>query len=142
MTPDYYHEQLTASANASADSGPGGRDAEPTDGRGLAAVLHLALMLGGPLGAMLSLVLTFLGGLGLRPLVQATARAVVRFVLQLLLLLVGGLALVLTTDHENWGLALVVPALLAWLCLPPWAAWRTLRTGRVFRYPVWDLLPR
>ena len=131
-----------ASANASADKGPEGGDATPTDGRGLAAGLHLALLLGGPLGAVLSLVLAVVGGLGLRPLVQATAGAIVRFVLQLLVLLVAGLTLVLATDHENWGLALVVPALLAWLCLPPWAAWRTWRTGRAFRYPVWDLLLR
>ena len=130
-----------ASVHASADNLPPASDARPPDGRGLAAGLHLALLLGGPLGAALNLVFAFVEGLGLRPLVQGTARSVVRFELQLLVLLVGGLALVLT-DHETWGLALVGPALLAWLCLPPWAAWRTWRTGRVFRYPVWDLVLR
>lgn len=143
MGRGFYQEKLTSSSVPGPDrseSDPA-RPAEDggTSGRGLAVVLHLLLVIGGPLGVALSILIPLLLVRDTRPLVAGTADAILRFVAQLGVLGVAGLAL-LASGHEQLAAAPLVVMAGALLTLPLLAAWRTWRTGRVFRYPVWDLL--
>ncbi len=77
-----------------------------------------------------------------RPLVRLTAAAILRFHVQQLILLVAGVGLALVTHHDTMGGVLALVWLAASVLLPLLAAAMTWRTGRVFRYPIWDLTRR
>lgn len=112
---------------------------EDVPGRRAAVFLHLALPLGGPVGLVIHTVVALLVGRDRRPLVAHTADAVLRFAVQVVLLF--GLALLL--DHlgvDGLARATMTIAIVAWFTVPLLAAVQTWRTGRVFRYPLWDLL--
>lgn len=110
------------------------------DGRRYAATLHLiaAVTVLVPLVALV----THVSRKDHRPLVRDTAGAILRFHLQQLVLLVAGVGLALVTHHDLVGGVLALVWLAAALLCPLIAAAHTWRTGRVFRYPVWDLLRR
>ncbi len=110
------------------------------DGRPYAAALHLiaAATIVMPLIALV----THVSRKDHRPLVRLTAAAILRFHAQQLILLVGGVGLALVTHHDTTGGVLALVWLAASVLLPLLAAVMTWRTGRVFRYPVWDLTRR
>ncbi|WP_377639086.1 hypothetical protein [Oryzobacter terrae] len=108
-------------------------------GRGKATVLHLLVPLGGPVGLALSIVVGAVRGRDPRPLVAATEAAILRFAVQLVVLAGLGILLVLA-GHEDWAVGPFALMATAYLFLPVVAAAWTWRTGRVFRYPLWDLV--
>lgn len=142
MGRGFYQEELSGSVPGLAQALPDpSRPAEDggAPGRGLAVVLHLLLIIGGPVGVALSILIPLLLARDTRPLVAGTADAILRFVAQLGVLGVVGFAL-LASGHEQLAVAPLVVMAGALLTLPLLAAWRTWRTGQVFRYPLWDLL--
>lgn len=104
-------------------------------------MLHLLVPLGGPVGLVLSIVVGLFAGRDARPLVRATEAAILRFAAQLAVLAGVGILLV-ATGHEDWAVPPFVLMAGAYLVLPLVAAVWTYRTGRPFRYPLWDLLRR
>ena len=104
-------------------------------------MLHLLVPLGGPVGLVLSIVVGLFAGRDPRPLVRATEAAILRFAAQLAVLAGLGILLV-ATGHEDWAVPPFVLMAGAYLVLPLVAAVWTYRTGRPFRYPLWDLLRR
>lgn len=159
MNKGFYQDELRSSLGTASPSdpaplastpgptvGPGptvrsGRPASPTRpaGVGTAALQHLVLAVGGPLGAVVGVLVGFFLRSDPRPLVRDTARAIRRFVLQLLVPGVAGVVL-LANGEDTWGVVLLWSAFLPLFTVPLLAAWRTWRTGRVFRYPILDLL--
>jgi len=109
------------------------------DGRRHAAGLHLVAALS-PIALPLVAVVMYFARKDSRPLVRLSAAAILRFETQKLILLVGGVGLALVTHHDTTGGVLALVWLAASILLPLLAAARTWRNGRVFRYPVWDLL--
>ena len=110
-------------------------------GRTKATFLHLLVPLGGPVGLALGLVIGLFAGRDRRPLVRGTESAILRFAVQLAGLAGLGILLVMA-GHEDWAVAPFAVMAAAYLVLPVVAAAWTYRTGRVFRYPLWDLLRR
>lgn len=110
-------------------------------GRTKATLLHLLVPLGGPVGLVLSIVIGLFAGRDPRPLVRDTEKAILRFAVQLAVLAGLGILLVMA-GHEDWAVAPFAVMAAAYLFLPVVAAAWTYRTGRVFRYPLWDLLRR
>ena len=110
------------------------------DGRRLAAALHV-IAATAVLVPFVALV-THVSRKDHRPLVRLTAAAILRFHLQQLILLVAGVGLALVTHHDTTGGVLALVWLAASVLLPLLAAAMTWRTGRVFRYPIWDLTRR
>lgn len=139
MKEGFYQDDLARET----DLAPPPRSAAPgpaadVPGRRAASLMHLALPLGGPVGLVLHTVVALVAGRDRRPLVARTSDAVLRFAVQVVVLF--GLALLL--DHAGYdplARATMTIAILAWFGLPVLAAVRTWRTGRVFRYPLWDL---
>lgn len=147
MGRDFYHEQLARSSppaigSASSGSSTGAAaTARAVPGRGQAAVLHLLVVMGGPIGFAVHVLLFLLGRRNPTRLVRETNASIMRFAAQLLVLFAIGLALHL----GDLTLAALVPWMLMLACflvLPLVAALQTWRTGRVFRYPLWDLVRR
>jgi len=120
---------------------PGRRPAAAVPGRTKATLLHVLVPLGGPVGLVLSIVVGLFAGRDRRPLVRDTEAAILRFAAQLAVLAGVGIVLVVT-GHEDWAVPPLVLMAGAYLVLPLVAAAWTYRTGRVFRYPLWDLLRR
>lgn len=142
MKEGFYQDDLTRETDLVRPRGP---VAPPSPaevpGRGAATLLHLALPLGGPVGLVIHTVVALVVGRDRRPLVARTADAVLRFAAQVLVLF--GLALLLDQGgHDGLARATMTIAIVAWFALPVFAAVRTWRTGRVFHYPMWDLLRR
>ncbi len=104
-------------------------------------MLHLLVLLGGPVGLVLGLVIGLVRGRDPRPLVASTESAILRFAVQLAVLAGLG-SLLVVAGHEDWAVAPFAVMAAAYLVLPVVAAVWTYRTGRVFRYPLWDLLRR
>lgn len=136
MNEGNYQEQLRQELDPPTPSVAPGVD----DGRRLAAALHLV--------ATLTVVMPFVALVthvarkDHRQLVRLTAAAILRFHAQQLILLVAGVGLALVTHHDTTGGVLALVWLAAAVLFPVVGAIQTWRTGRVFRYPVWDLLRR
>lgn len=134
MAPGFLNDELARARVAR-------RPAAEVPGRWAATLLHLALPVGGPVGLVIHTVVALVVGRDRRPLVARTADAVLRFAVQVVLLF--GLALLLDRGGlDGLARATMTIAIVAWFTVPVFAAVRTWRTGRVFRYPMWDLLRR
>lgn len=142
MSEGNYQEQLRRELNASAPLAPSAPPAalKADDGRLLAAGLHIiaaTTILVPPVALV-----THVSRKDHRPLVRLTAAAILRFHVQQLILLVAGVGLALITHHDTVGGVLALIWLAAAILCPLLGAALTWRTGRVFRYPIWDLVRR
>ncbi|WP_353952378.1 DUF4870 domain-containing protein [Knoellia sp. S7-12] len=139
MSEGNYQEQLRRELHPSAPSAPSAA-LKVDDGRRFAAALHViaaTTVLVPPIALV-----THVSRKDHRPLVRMTASAILRFHAQQLILLVAGVGLALVTHHDQTAGVLTLVWLAAALLCPLLGALQTWRTGRVFRYPIWDLLRR
>jgi hypothetical protein len=130
-----------ATGAAAAAAPPQRVPAAAVPGRTKATFLHQLVPIGGPVGLAISVVVGLFAGRDPRPLVSGTERAILRFVAQLVVLLAVGVALTLA-EQKQWAIATFSVMAGAYLFLPVVAAVWTYATGRVFRYPLWDLVRR
>lgn len=143
MDRGFYQEMLTSSLSPgptrAGQAQPPASNTGAGSGRGTPVLLHLVLILGGPIGVMVGVLVPLLLARDPRPLVRGTADAILRFVAHLGVLAVAGFAL-LATGHEELAVGPLVLMAGALLTLPLLTAVRTWRTRNVFRYPLWDLV--
>ena len=134
MTEGSYQEQLRRQLHPSAPPAALTLD----DGRRFAGALHViaaTAILVPPVALV-----THVSRKDHRALVRMTAGAILRFHAQQLILLVAGVGLALVTHHDTVGGLLALLWLGAAVLLPLLGAALTWRTGRVFRYPIWDVV--